>query len=529
MSKSRILPLFLALTMTLLCGCGKGENAPDDEGESVMQPQVTIVAPDLEQQAQKGKLPDSAGTWLQLPNAGETLRISEGGTYVLSGSGADGQILIDAPDDAEVCLILNGLDLTKSGHAVIFAKNAACLVVEAAEGSVNRLSSTGGFPQKEDDKVDAAIYAKCDLALGGSGTLTILCDGGHGALSKDTLRISGGTLNIRASKKGLSGKDGLRLTNGKVYIQSGTKGLIAEGDGDGGGELEISGGSLTVQALDDAIHAANSIRVTGGELILQTEDDAIHADNSICVDGGSIQVVSCKEGLEARDITINGGSISIFSLDDGINASLGKDPDKGGDPLGGSPFADDSGASLTINGGTLLVNAGGDGLDVNGDLLITGGAIYVSGPVREDNGALDYGSSGTITGGIIVAAGSAGMAMNFGSKSTQGSILLNVGEQPAGSSICLQDSSGKALIRYTPDKRYTTVVLSCPELKQGQSYTVTAGSFSQTLTLETLIYGKGLEGGPGIVPPGGGPGGPGGPGSPGGGTPPGSPPPGGGR
>ena len=55
---------------------------------------------------------------------------------------------------------------------------------------------------------------------------------------------------------------------------------------------------------------------------------------------------------------------------------------------------------------------------------MSGGELYVSGPVNDGNGAFDYNGQATITGGIVVALGSSGMAQNFGNNSTQGSILL---------------------------------------------------------------------------------------------------------
>ena len=162
------------------------------------------------------------------------------------------------------------------------------------------------------------------------------------------------------------------------------------------------------------------------------------------------------------------------------------------------------------------MNAEGDGLDSNGLLSVSGGEVYVSGPTRGGNGALDYGTESIITGGTVIAVGSADMAENFGPSSTRGSILLSVGNQAAGATVGITDESGTVLASYTPEKSYQSVVMSCPGLELGKSYTLTAGSFSQTLTLDSLIYGSGMGmGGHGMGGfPGGGMGG--GPGSQGG-------------
>ena len=64
--------------------------------------------------------------------------------------------------------------------------------------------------------------------------------------------------------------------------------------------------------------------------------------------------------------------------------------------------------------------------------------------------------------------------------------------------ITLTDESGKTLLTYTPAKSYNCVVLSCPELAVGNTYTVSAGEQSVEVTMDSLIYGetKGM-GGPG--------------------------------
>lgn len=175
----------------------------------------------------------------------------------------------------------------------------------------------------------------------------------------------------------------------------------------------------------------------------------------------------------------------------------------------GGGFDSDSSCTLTISGGILIVNAGGDGLDSNGALLVSGGITYVSGPTNNGNGALDSGTGASITGGTVIAAGSSGMAENFGSSSTQGSILLNLSSTAAaGTKVAVADESGNVLASFTPEKAFQSVVVSAPGMTVGGTYTVTVGSSSQTVTLSSLIYGSG--GGMGMGGPGqGGMGGPG--------------------
>ena len=473
--------------------------------------------------------------------SGSTVTLTAAGDYVLSGSLSDGQIVVNAPEDAKVKLILNGVYLVKSGHAAIYAVSADKLVLSTVEGSENLLQSVGDFVQTDENNVDAAVYACCDLTLSGEGTLNVSCLTGHAVVSKDDLKLKSGTVNLEAASKGLYGNDSVTVEGGTLNADVGTDGVYAENtDSTGGGaitiiggtlnllcqkegldaagdiviedgtlvisagsnqegkgiksdaDIRISGGSLSVSSVDDAIHANGSVQVSGGSLSLSTGDDGIHADSELLISDGSLYISQSYEGLEAQVIRVSGGEIRLNARDDGFNAAGGNDGSNAQGFFGGDPFDTDSSALLHISGGTISVNSDGDGLDSNGSLEVSGGTVYVSGPTNSGNGALDYGLSGTVTGGTVIAVGAAGMAENFGQSSTQGSILLNLSStQAAGSTVSITDANGTVLASFTPEKSYSSVVISTPELVQGGSYTITAGSETQTVTLDSLISGSG--------------------------------------
>lgn len=128
--------------------------------------------------------------------------------------------------------------------------------------------------------------------------------------------------------------------------------------------------------------------------------------------------------------------------------------------------------------------------------------MYVSGPTSDGDGALDYDGTADVTGGVLIAAGSSGMAQNFGeSGSTQGSILLAYSENLTGT-VRVLDTDGTVLAEYTPTKRYRSVVVTVPGMTTGGTYTVEVGGRSQEVTLSNLIYGSsgmgGGFGGPGM-------------------------------
>ena len=135
--------------------------------------------------------------------------------------------------------------------------------------------------------------------------------------------------------------------------------------------------------------------------------------------------------------------------------------------------------------GTVASGDYGDGLhwslSSDGTLTITGGYTVVCGPTQGDTATLDYDVSGTITGGTFLGTGASGMAQSF-SAAEQGVIAVNVGNQSAGSTVTLKDASGSTVFSFTPALSFAVVILSDSSLASGQTYTLTAGSYSGTVT-----------------------------------------------
>ncbi len=401
--------------------------------------------------------------------SGSTVTITDEGTYILSGTLDDGMVIVDAGDSDKVQLVLDGVDITSSTSAAIYVLEADKVFVTTASGSENTLTNGGEYVAIDDNNIDAVIFSKADLVLNGGGMLTITAAAGHGVVSKDDLKATSGTYVITAESHGLSGKDSVRIADGTYTIVSGKDGIHASNEDD---------------------ESLGYLYIAGGSFAIESGDDGIHADSAVTISGGTIDIAQSYEGIEGLSIDITGGEISVVASDDGLNAAGGTDS-SGFGGRGGDLFAAEEGAYINIAGGTLHVNASGDGIDSNGDLYVSGGETYVSGPTDSANGALDYAGSAAISGGIFIAAGSSGMAQNFGSSSTQGVMMVTMNSASAGSTLTLCDGNGTELLSWQPDKAYSSVAISCPEITQGSTYTLTAGSYSMEITMDSLVYGSG--------------------------------------
>lgn len=222
---------------------------------------------------------------------GNVITITSGGTYIISGTLSEGQFVVDA-DDEKVQLVLDNADITCATSAAIYIKSAGKTFITLAEGSENILMNTAEFEAIDDNNIDAVIFSKDDLALNGSGTLTINSENGHGIVSKDDLKITGGTYNITAASHALSGKDSVRIAAGTFNLVSGKDGIHSENADDSSkGYVYIAGGEFTVDSTGDGIDASNIVQIDGGTFDITAgggveNSTKTHEDNMMGGPGG---------------------------------------------------------------------------------------------------------------------------------------------------------------------------------------------------------------------------------------------------
>lgn len=375
---------------------------------------------------------------------GNTVTITAAGTYILTGSSKDAQIVVEVGDTDKVQLVFDNVSLTSSQATALFVKQADKVFITLADGTTNSISVSADAQTIDDDEVNGAIYSRDDITINGNGTLNVTSDKTSAIVGNDDVKLVSGTINATGAKHAIKGNDTI--------------------------------------SVKDAVVTANAGK------------DGLHSDGNINIVGGNVNIANSNEGIEATIINIAGGDTTVNAKDDGLNAASA-DSNTSEDPM-----AVDNNASLNISGGKLTVDSSGDALDSNGGIYISGGETYVSGPTNDGNTAMDFGSEAVITGGTLIAAGSSGMVEAISEKSTQAVMTVNASSNSG--TIKVTDSTGAVVAEYTPTKSYACATITSPNLKVGETYKVYCGNTSEDITLSSTVtsnvtatMGGGMKGG----------------------------------
>lgn len=424
-----------------------------------------------------------------------TITISQGGNYYITGTLTNGQIQVNSEND--VSIILDNVNINCGDGPAIYSLNGDVTIL-SAENSINNLSDSSEYTNlDEDSEPNGCIFGKDRITIDGTGILNITANYEDGIVSKDELKIKNSTINLTSVDDGIRGKDFVEINNGTINITS-------EAD-----SIKSTKGYITINN--------GNIQLTAGKKGFESVSEFTFND-------GNINVLKSTEGIEASNVIVNGGTININSSDDGINASDGTSGNKKGfdrihndrmpeikdiknkntengiykpvppeisedisindvpkmpenmpfdTPL---PFNDknsdssENNLSIEINGGYIFINAEGDGIDSNGIINFNDGIVIINGPVSNGDGALDSERGIFYNGGTVIAAGSSGMAEAPNNDSSKGYSLIYNGENIAAETlISLTDENDNVILAFTPQKNISSVVFSSPNLKNGQT------------------------------------------------------------
>lgn len=304
--------------------------------------------------------------WSALPTkevtlSNDGLNITEGGTYILTGSTTAG---VTVETDANVRIVLAGAEISSSDTAAINVIQAGNVELEIKDGTSNTVKDTSNH---SDTNIEGAIHVEADLTITGNGNLTVEGNFQDGIVSTDDLVINASNIKVTAVDDGIRGKDSLTINGGTIDVTAG-------GDG--------------IKSTNDTDTTKGYTRITGGDITVKAGDDAIKAETALTIDGGTITVPESAEAMEGTNITINGGTLDVYGSDDAINAA--------------STISSD--IFIKVTGGDLKVAVGSgdtDAFDANGDIYVSGGTIDVTAPTS----AFDFDGTAELTGATVTVNG----------------------------------------------------------------------------------------------------------------------------
>lgn len=404
------------------------------------------------------------------------------------GIGSKGQLVIN-----------NGkFDITSTDDGI---RGKACLVIHNGDYTINAggdgLKSTSedaGYGYIAIDNgtfdisaTDEGIQAENNIEIL-NGTYTIVCNKGKGIAASSFIHIENGDFDITSGEA-----DGIHSSLGYVKIDNGTFSIISPTDGiQAEGNLTINDGKYTITKADKCISALGDITINGGTFTLTPnvtgsgengsghgitvkKNDSDVRTGNVTINGGVIDITKSYEGIQGVVITVNDGTIFIVSTDDAFNASNGTQTMGGGfgGGFGGRPgqttttTTTTSTMALNIKGGFIHVTSTGDGLDSNGEMNISGGIVLVS-QNSNANEPLDAGDGyePKISGGVVVAVGSQGMAS--APSATQTAVFTSLSGS-AKKYLAVNDASGNNILAWQVPQTYQVATISAPEL-QSASY-----------------------------------------------------------
>lgn len=333
---------------------------------------------------------------------GQTMTITAEGTYIFSGTLSEGQIVVDA-DNAKVQIVFDNVDITCASSAAVYVKSAEKVFVTLAEGSQNTLRNTDEYVAIDDNNIDAVIFAKSDLTLNGTGSLTIVSAEGHGIVSKDDLKITGGTYDITAAGHSLSGKDSVRIADGTFILTAGKDGIYSGNeDNEEKGYIYIADGDFTITSDGDGMDASNIVQIEDGTFDITAGGgvaNSLKTHESDMPGGGMPQNGERPDGEDMPE---------IGEKPDGANMpEMGEKPD--GENMPQDTTTDESGTStkgikadgdMYLNGGTYQIDSADDSIHSNANITIADGTYTLAtgdDGVHADDALIVNGGTITVT------------------------------------------------------------------------------------------------------------------------------------
>lgn len=294
---------------------------------------------------------------------GNTVNITKGGTYVISGT-LNGSIQV-LTEDKKVYLELNDAHIHNTEGAALNVQQAKRITITTRKGTTNSFTDGGTH-----EETRGAIFSNDTVELNGEGVLNITANYAHGIRSDDDIILNSGTVNITSVKSGFHCNDGIEINGGKLFCDAGTNGVKTSG------YITITGG--------------DSVFIGGN----REEKGAIYCDGAFTYKGGTFCAIGNMCAVpSATTSTANAVAIeftNLFGSNRAVNVRAG-----GKDVL-----------SITSPNNFRYVVFGGTGLTTTGTYSVSAGGtltgsvnhyLATPGAYQGGNAYVDFAASGTVT------------------------------------------------------------------------------------------------------------------------------------
>jgi hypothetical protein len=489
---------------------------------------------------------------------GSNVTITSAGTYNITGSLTNGQVIVNTKDDGNVRLIFDDVNIKCSSSAPVFITKAKKTIIILKDGTQNYLADGTSYVLVNGEP-GAALFSNSYLAFSGEGSLSVTANYQDGISTDDGLIINSGTISVISADDGVRGKDYLLVRNGNITVKSKGDGLKSDNSEDNAlGYISIDYGVFNITTTSgDAINAQTNLNITDGIFNLTTgggagtittgggnpgsggssgysgtisekalkadaglnvakgtftinsADDAIHSNNSITINDGTFAIATGDDAVHADgSITINGGTINISKCYEGMEGSLITvnngtinlvSVDDGFNATKGVATEANDGSSLIFHGGNITVNSSnGDCIDSNGNVTMTGGTVIAHGPASAPEVGIDVNGTFNVSGGVLVATGpnSGNMIEAISATSSQYCMKATIQATLSSSSLFhIQDATGKNIVTYKPVRTIYYIVVSTPDLKNGSTYSIYMGGTSTGTNVNGLYVDGTYSGG----------------------------------
>lgn len=311
-----------------------------------------------------------------ITQSGSVYTITKAGEYTVSGLLSDGQLIVDAGDEDEVTIVLNGTSITCSSGSPIYVKNASEVKIKSEENSFNEVidKRAEATDDSSDDAGIAAIYATCDLKLVGKGALVVTGNYNNGIQSKDDLSIKNMIVKVTAVNNAIKGNDAVDIESGNIIAISAkgdgikTSNSSLSNKGNQKGIVTITGGNIDVYAACDGIDAAYGVDISGdGNLNIYTDTYSEYSEE-VTTSGSSSGTSSGSNSSTNKTASAN--TVSYVAASDTISNAPGGNMGGGTPPdmnIGNAPDMNSGNAPDMSNGNAPGMNGSSGGNKTSGD------------------------------------------------------------------------------------------------------------------------------------------------------------------